>query len=159
MDWIGGKLAELIEQGKRALGQEVVVMCDAKEDEVDDNTGAWVEVEEEEGDGEGCSTRSDYDGGSSHGSVDGARPRDIPLSSMRERSPTSTLSPRRARSRQLSPKMHLSASSPTAPVAVVHSPGLLARVLSEEGDEDVSPEVREYMERARARRREAASMN
>ncbi|KAF8159885.1 hypothetical protein B0H34DRAFT_705214 [Crassisporium funariophilum] len=43
MDWIGDKLSMLIEQGKRALGTEVVVMSDAKEDEVDDGSGAWEE--------------------------------------------------------------------------------------------------------------------
>ena len=43
MDWIGDKLAMLIEQGKRALNAEVVVMSDAKEDEVDDGMGAWEE--------------------------------------------------------------------------------------------------------------------
>jgi hypothetical protein len=43
MDWIGDKLSMLIEQGKKALGTEVVVMSDSKEDEVDDGTGAWEE--------------------------------------------------------------------------------------------------------------------
>jgi len=43
MDWIGDKLAMLIEQGKRALNAEVVVMSEAKEDEVDDGFGAWEE--------------------------------------------------------------------------------------------------------------------
>ena len=31
----------LIEEGKRALGTEVVVMSDSKEDEVDDGSGLW----------------------------------------------------------------------------------------------------------------------
>ncbi|KAF9474758.1 hypothetical protein BDN70DRAFT_884476 [Pholiota conissans] len=43
MDWIGDKLSMLIEQGKRALNTEVVVMSDAKEDEIDDGSGAWEE--------------------------------------------------------------------------------------------------------------------
>lgn len=43
MDWMGDRLAQLIEEGKRALGKEVVVMSDAQEDEVDDGSGAWVE--------------------------------------------------------------------------------------------------------------------
>lgn len=43
IDWIGTQLSQLIEQGKRALGREVVVMSDAKEDEVDDGSGAWVD--------------------------------------------------------------------------------------------------------------------
>ena len=47
MDWIGDKLSMLIEQGKRALGTEVVVMSDAKEDEVDDGSPGWEEEEED----------------------------------------------------------------------------------------------------------------
>lgn len=43
MDWIGDKLSMLIEEGKRALNREVVIMSDAKEDEVDDGSGAWEE--------------------------------------------------------------------------------------------------------------------
>jgi len=46
MDWIGDKLSRLIEEGKRALGTEVVVMSDAQEDEVDDGSGNWVEENE-----------------------------------------------------------------------------------------------------------------
>lgn len=43
MDWIGGKLAELIQQGQKALGKEIVVATDAYEDEPDDDETAWVE--------------------------------------------------------------------------------------------------------------------
>ncbi|KAG6851601.1 hypothetical protein H0H87_000338, partial [Tephrocybe sp. NHM501043] len=43
MDWIGDKLSMLIEEGKRALSREIVVTSDAKEDEVDDGSGAWEE--------------------------------------------------------------------------------------------------------------------
>lgn len=46
MDWIGGKLSALIEEGKRALGREIVVMSDSKEDEVDDGSGNWIEEDE-----------------------------------------------------------------------------------------------------------------
>jgi len=46
MDWIGDKLSILIEQGKKALNAQVVVMSDAKEDEVDDGSGMWEEEEE-----------------------------------------------------------------------------------------------------------------
>ncbi|KAF4569765.1 hypothetical protein EYR36_009566 [Pleurotus pulmonarius] len=46
MDWIGDKLAKLIEEGKKALGKEVVVMSDAKEDEEDDGSGAWEEEDD-----------------------------------------------------------------------------------------------------------------
>jgi hypothetical protein len=43
MDWIGDKLSMLIQEGKKALNREVVVMSDAKEDEFDDGSGAWEE--------------------------------------------------------------------------------------------------------------------
>lgn len=46
MDWLGGRLAQLIEEGKKALGKEVVVLSDAKEDEEDDGSGAWVSDDE-----------------------------------------------------------------------------------------------------------------
>jgi hypothetical protein len=48
MDWIGDKLSMLIEQGKRALGTEVVVMSDAKEDEVDDGSPGWEEEDNDQ---------------------------------------------------------------------------------------------------------------
>ncbi|TFK52048.1 hypothetical protein OE88DRAFT_1658820 [Heliocybe sulcata] len=43
MDWIGGKISQLIQEGKKALGKEVVVMSDAQEDEEDDGNGDWEE--------------------------------------------------------------------------------------------------------------------
>ncbi len=48
MDWIQDKLAQLIEEGKRALNREVVVTSDAKEDEFDDGTGVWEEEVEDQ---------------------------------------------------------------------------------------------------------------
>ncbi|RDX54205.1 hypothetical protein OH76DRAFT_1073016 [Lentinus brumalis] len=49
MSWIGDRLTQLIAEGQKALGKEVVVMSEDKADEVDDGSGAWVEEEEEEG--------------------------------------------------------------------------------------------------------------
>lgn len=46
MDWIGGRLSQLIEEGQKALNREIVVMSDAKEDEVDDGEGDWEEEPE-----------------------------------------------------------------------------------------------------------------
>jgi hypothetical protein len=43
MDWMGGRLAQLIEDGKKALGKEIVVMSEVQEDEVDDGDGGWEE--------------------------------------------------------------------------------------------------------------------
>ncbi|KAJ3994284.1 hypothetical protein F5050DRAFT_1575942 [Lentinula boryana] len=48
MDSLGSKLSLLIEQGKRALGREVVVMSEVEEDAVDDGSGAWIEEDEEQ---------------------------------------------------------------------------------------------------------------
>ncbi len=44
MDWIGDKLSVLIAEGKRALGREIVVVSDSKEDEIDDGSGAWEDT-------------------------------------------------------------------------------------------------------------------
>ncbi|KAH9849842.1 hypothetical protein C2E23DRAFT_837511 [Lenzites betulinus] len=46
MSWIGDRLAHLIAEGQKALGKEVVIMSEDKEDEVDDGSGAWVEDDE-----------------------------------------------------------------------------------------------------------------
>jgi len=46
MDWIGDQLSILIQEGQKALGREIVIKSDAREDEVDDGCGVW---EEEEG--------------------------------------------------------------------------------------------------------------
>ncbi|KIY70106.1 hypothetical protein CYLTODRAFT_420079, partial [Cylindrobasidium torrendii FP15055 ss-10] len=43
MDWIGGKLSLLIEEGKKALGTGVVVMSEAPEDGVDNGDDDWEE--------------------------------------------------------------------------------------------------------------------
>ena len=43
MDWMSDRLAQLIEEGKKALGKEIVVMSEAKEDEEDDGSGQWIE--------------------------------------------------------------------------------------------------------------------
>ena len=57
MDWIGDKISQLIEEGKKALGKEVVVMSDVKEDEVDDGSGLW---EDSDGGDLRCSPSSRY---------------------------------------------------------------------------------------------------
>lgn len=43
MDWIGSKLSQLIQEGQKALGREIVVASETRDDEVDDGTDAWVE--------------------------------------------------------------------------------------------------------------------
>ncbi len=47
MSWIGDRLTQLIAEGQKALGKEVVIMSEDRADEVDDGSGAWVEEEEE----------------------------------------------------------------------------------------------------------------
>ncbi|KAF4611268.1 hypothetical protein D9613_006624 [Agrocybe pediades] len=77
MDWIGDKLSMLIEQGKRALQTEIVVMSEAKEDEVDDGRGEWEE--EDAYDDDRQSVRS-FQSRSRAGSVrkaKGSRPKNI----------------------------------------------------------------------------------
>lgn len=48
MSWMGDRLAQLIAEGQKALGKEVVIMSETQEDEVDDGSGAWVEENGEE---------------------------------------------------------------------------------------------------------------
>ena len=43
MDWMSDRLTRLIEDGKRALNKEVVVISEAQEDEEDDGDGNWEE--------------------------------------------------------------------------------------------------------------------
>ncbi len=52
MSWMGSRLAQLISEGQKALGKEVVIMSEDQADEVDDGSGAWVE------DGEPSTARS-----------------------------------------------------------------------------------------------------
>jgi hypothetical protein len=47
MDWIGDKLSQLIQEGQKALGREVVVASEAPEDEMDDDAGAWEEEQQD----------------------------------------------------------------------------------------------------------------
>ena len=57
MDWIGDRISQLIEEGTKALGKEVVVMSQSKEDEVDDGSGLW---EDSDGGELGSSASSRY---------------------------------------------------------------------------------------------------
>ncbi|TBU39770.1 hypothetical protein BD309DRAFT_1050089 [Dichomitus squalens] len=46
MSWMGDRLAQLIAEGQKALGKEVVIMSEDQADEVDDGSGAWVEEDD-----------------------------------------------------------------------------------------------------------------
>ena len=139
MDWMGGRLAQLIEDGKKALGKEIVVMSEAQEDEEDDGNGNW----EEEADPD-ASIR----GPSRSGSVR-RRGRYVPDTAS---SASPTASPRR---QQLS-TAHLSHSCSAIPIPArdgqVHSPysTRLCSSFREDEPDWQSPELRINMERARA---------
>lgn len=167
MDWIGDKLSRLIEEGKRALGKEVVVLSDAPEDEVDDGSGNWVDQDEVP-----------------VASTSYASSRPVTLGSPRKRpawsvaqsyslNEPSSSSPRPAR-----PSAHARyatdggyASVPVTPLpsrtgfddshAMTPSPSLFSRSYQDAVDSEASDAVREAMERARAayRARRAAGMS
>jgi hypothetical protein len=152
MDWIGGKLAMLIEEGKKALGKEVVVMSDAKEDEVDDGTGTWEEEEEEE-------RKGNRNRAGSSGSKTQSRSMTIP----RPSEPTAPMSysyssPAWYRGSEMPPepsnvpsRSYQPGSSPLhGQFSRSPGEGMMSQSLVDDG---VSPEVREYMDRARARYR------
>lgn len=144
MDWIGDKLSMLIEEGKKALNREVVVMSDAKEDEFDDGSGAWEEEDP-------INTRASVSRTSSIKRT--KRPRSIaPIPSYTSYSPSA--SPRKA-------GFDIPSSS-TIPITPrrTHSRGIsvesgLNMTPSSSFREDEraweSPELRESMEKARAR--------
>jgi hypothetical protein len=153
MDWIGGKLAMLIEEGKKALGKEVVVMSDAKEDEVDDGTGTWEEEEGGDREREGNGNRA-----GSSGSRTQSRSMTIP----RPSEPTAPMSysyssPAWYRGSEMPPSPSYGPSRSYQPgSSLLHgqfsrSPGGEGMMSQSLVDEGVSPEVREYMDRARAR--------
>ncbi|KAL6306256.1 hypothetical protein BKA93DRAFT_729892 [Sparassis latifolia] len=48
MSWMGDRLAQLIAEGQRALGKEVVVMSEDQEEPVDDGADGWVEEEDDD---------------------------------------------------------------------------------------------------------------
>jgi hypothetical protein len=156
MDWIGDKLSELIEEGKRALSTEVVVMSEAKEDEVDDGSGDWEE--ERPVAGPSVSRRSSMR--RTH------RPRDIqspPSYPAFPVSPSQSLSPRKRKF--VVEAVHLSPhcgdcsglAAPSTPRQIVRESSKEANPFApvtnsfkEDESSWQSPELRESMEKARA---------
>ncbi|KAF8889260.1 hypothetical protein BD779DRAFT_1520648 [Infundibulicybe gibba] len=143
MDWIGDKLSMLIEEGKKALGREIVVMSDSKEDEVDDGSGAW---EEELGSSSKHSlsrssstkrikrTRSLAHSTSSHTTYPSPRNNTFDLTSIHQ-APIA-ITPKRTHSRGISLESTLLTPSNS---------------FKEDEQAWESPELRESMEKARAR--------
>ncbi|KAI9573876.1 hypothetical protein HD554DRAFT_564060 [Boletus coccyginus] len=166
MDWIGDRLTRLIQEGRRALGREIVVMSDAKEDEVDDGSNDW----EEEQDNKPIPSIA-APSISRRGSVRSLRrthkPRDIPLPpsySPYPMSPPNSASPRKRHFEPVS--VHRSPGRSThegyiAPSTPCHTScgtsaelDALAHIVSSSKEDESawqSPELRESMERARAR--------
>ena len=138
MDWMGGRLARLIEDGKKALGKEVVVMSEAQEDEEDDGSGNWEE-EANPGTSSGRASRS------------GSVRRKDKSHATGFASPPRTASPRRQQFPTLT--SHSSSALPI-PGRSTHSTSVdtVQSYHSFRGDESQwqSPELRESMERARA---------
>ncbi|KAH9072262.1 hypothetical protein EDB83DRAFT_2361950 [Lactarius deliciosus] len=146
MDWMGDRLARLIEDGKKALGKEVVVMSEAQEDEEDDGSGNWEE-EAKLGTSSGQASRS--------GSIrrkDKSQALNFTSYASPFTTPPPSASPRR---QQFST---LLSSHPTSALPIpgrsTHSTSVdtVQSYHSYRGDESQwqSPELRESMERARA---------
>lgn len=166
MDWIGDRLTRLIQEGQKALGREIVVMSDAKEDEVDDGSDAWVEERDNQpipsAAGSSISRR-----GSVRSIRRTHRPRDIPIPpsyAPYPMSPPDSASPRKRQfdsdSIRHSPgrSTHGGLTVPSSPRRIprgtsVESEAVASLVGSFKEDESAwqSPELRESMERARAR--------
>lgn len=155
MDWIGDRLSKLIQEGHRALNTEVVVMSEAKEDEVDDGSGDW----EEEQPATGPSVSRCGSFRRTH------RPRDIqpPSYSAFTSSSSPSSSPRKRKF--VGETVHLSPDRQDfSRLSVPSTPRRIARetwtdidayaTVASSFKEDVSawqsPELRESMERARA---------
>lgn len=172
MDWIGDKLSQLIEEGKRALGKEVVVLSDAPEDEVDDGSGNWVDQDVAPVASTSYVSSRPVPFGSPR-----KRPawtqahsynRKTPLSSS-PRHQTVFTSNQPAHARYATDGGYVSV--PVTPLpsrtgfddahAMTSSPSLLSRSYQEAVDNEASDAVREAMERARAayRARRAAGVS
>jgi len=145
MDWMGDRLARLIEDGKKALGKEVVVMSEAQEDEEDDGSGDW----EEEANPGTSSARA-----SLSGSIRRKDKSQVP-GLISYASPFISLPPTASPRRQQFSTVHTSHPSAALPIPGRSSHSHSASVdthHSFDGDESLwqSPELRESMERARA---------
>ncbi|KAG1817126.1 uncharacterized protein BJ212DRAFT_1351020 [Suillus subaureus] len=155
MDWIGDRLSRLIQEGHRALNTEVVVMSEAKEDEVDDGSGDWEE--EQPTAGPSVSRRSSFR--RTH------RPRDIQPPSYSAFTSSSSPSPSPRKRKFVSDAVHLSPdrqdfsrlSVPSTPRRITCESSMDiggCTTVTSSFKEDVSawqsPELRESMERARA---------
>ncbi|KAJ7650161.1 hypothetical protein FB45DRAFT_887134 [Roridomyces roridus] len=154
MDWMGEQLSMLIQEGQKALGREIVVQSDAREDEVDDGSGAW---EEEEG---GYDQEFGGAGPSRHrGSVSRSssprrikRPRNLTLAPPSYTSRTPSASPHDTRFEFVSASLPSSTGARwNAPTDRGMSAEFEGRRTKREEETWESPELKESMARARER--------
>ena len=146
MDWIGDKLSRLIEEGKRALGTEIVVSSEAPEDEVDDGSGDWIEEDPL------ASASFCFDSSASSRQMFSSPSRIPRYKGSYNNSITAPVK------RATNPAPHFvfqdrTASTPNSPkqlksLSVAPSPEKLPSLFA--NDESESPSIRESMERARA---------
>ncbi|KAJ7170802.1 hypothetical protein C8R43DRAFT_981119 [Mycena crocata] len=158
MDWIGDQLSMLIQEGQKALGREIVIKSDAREDEVDDGSGVWEE--EEGGYEEFGAGPSSYQNSVSRSSSprQQKRPRNLTLAPPSYASRPPSASPRATRFEFTSASLPSSTGTRWRPDASGSLRGMsaeseLGRGSSTRDEEQTweSPELKESMARARAR--------
>lgn len=144
MEWsaLGDKISQLIEEGKRALGREIVVMSERPEDEVDDGMGEWVD------DGPSASSSSSMARRvrkrRAHSIASG--PPSYPGS------PDPLLPTRASRFERTGPRASLPAMGGASARNASVDSSYSVRSTREDTGEWESPHLREFMERARASR-------
>jgi len=160
MDWISDKICTLIEEGNKALNREIVVTSDAKEDEVDDGSGAW----EEEVLSNHIPRAISHPSSTKHtgirrplvspNTIEPPPPSFNPSSTLNS-TPSMPITPRLSHFWNLSPSTFASATPPST-FDQGHDSGI-----SFHEDEQTweSPELRESMERARARAKMNLNLN
>ncbi|KAI0692490.1 hypothetical protein BC835DRAFT_1277588 [Cytidiella melzeri] len=136
MDWMGSQLAKLIEDGKRALSKEVVVMSERQEDAEDDGSGQWVD------ESNAPLPRSRSGSMRRH-----KRPRNVNVSSP----PPSYISPQTTPRKNRFDITHSRSGSPRKSARGVSSESSRSHTGSYREDDAAwqTPELRESMERAR----------
>ncbi|KAF7374825.1 hypothetical protein MSAN_00368300 [Mycena sanguinolenta] len=158
MDWLGDQLSMLIAEGQKALGREIVIKSETREDEIDDGCGVW---EEEGGHDPELGGPSSYQNSLSRSSSprQRKRPRNLTLAPPSYASRPSSASPRTTWFEFTSSSLPSSAHRwrPDAPHR--WRPDAPGRAMSaesshsgrEEEETYESPELKESMARARAR--------
>ncbi|KAJ6494898.1 hypothetical protein C8R47DRAFT_1117738 [Mycena vitilis] len=156
MDWLGDQLSMLIQEGQKALGREIVIKSDSREDEVDDGCGVWEE--EEGGYDEEFGGPSSYRNSLSRSSSprQRKRPRNLTLAPPSYASRPPSASPRTSRFEFTSASLPSSAGARGGwrSEAPRDARGMSTESLHSGRDEEgtwESPELKESMARARAR--------